>query len=1141
MKRTLLHLSAQAFASGFFRTVGVALIIGGCLLQAAQAAPQVSISDPADMGDSSGDIRNIGAYVRGDILFLTMQVEGVAAPSVEQTPEGMNNRYYYHWLLDTDNNPATGRSNAEYEGQPTGVTKPIGTERVIMIGWRNGKPNGLEIYDPLDEDNPIATGFTYFASGNTLTAAVPLTTLGLSHGQTIAISGFQEGSSEGWKVDWVESAELTIEAPQGSVKTVTDPADMGDSSGDIRNIGAYALGEHLFLWMTVEGIAAPSVANTPEGMSNRYYYHWLLDTDNNPATGRSNSEYEGNPTGVAKPIGTERVIMVGWRNGKPNGVKVYDPLDEDTVLLSDFPFQAGGNTLMAMVPFSTLGLSPGQTVALSAFQEGASEGWKVDWVESVEMTMDGPATPIAVIEDPADMGDSSGDIRRVSAWVQNESLHLSMTVRGVAAPSVENTPEGMSNRYYYHWLLDTDNNPATGRSNAEYEGNPTGVSNPIGTERVVMIGWRNGKPNGLEVYDPLDEDNPILSRFEYQASGNTLTAVIPLADLGLTRGQTIALSAFQEGASEGWKVDWVESASLTLETGESSGAPVVSVDDPQDMGDSSGDIKRIEATIQNGNLVLRMWVYGVIMPSMDETPDGMVNRYYYHWLLDTDNNPATGRSNAEYEGNPTGVSRPIGTERVIMIGWRNGALNGLKVYDPLDEDTVLISDFNYEKSGDMVEVKLPLASLGLTMGQTIAFSAFQEGASEGWKVDWVESAELTLSEGDLPTLSLATVFTGSAYGFEIQLTDDGPAQANPATVQVLLDGTSAIAQANKTGGVTTISGTHPSLLPPNTKHTLELSLEVGGEVQSRTFIFDVGPYTVLPSAGRLATLDQSNKGFLVYTTAISSWQTGVPSLHSNMVEYAEMQLSGQLTEETTGAPWFNDMNPDGTGPWKGMGTVVEGVINWFELAPESDASLNFPNDEPIPNMVWGVSEGLVVEILTYLELPQGAHKLGLYSEGGHKVTAGLSPSSPLISVWDNTEVENRIPTYFGRNQFLDVVAPEAGYYPVRILWFQSRRRQEPGLMLEFFSVKGRDMHLVNQTGNADSIKAFRAGVLLTPGVELPTLVMSRNGANLTFQYTGRLEAANTINGPWTVIGQPAQSPVTVQTTGTARFFRSRND
>jgi len=122
----------------------------------------------------------------------------------------------------------------------------------------------------------------------------------------------------------------------------------------------------------------------------------------------------------------------------------------------------------------------------------------------------------------------------------------------------------MANRYYYHWLLDTDNNPATGRSNAEYEGSPTGVSKPIGAERVLMIGWRDGKPGGIEIYDPANEDVALATNFTYQASGNTLTAIVPLAALGVSPGQTVGFSAFQEGASEGWKVDWLESQSLAL-------------------------------------------------------------------------------------------------------------------------------------------------------------------------------------------------------------------------------------------------------------------------------------------------------------------------------------------------------------------------------------------------------------------------------------------------------------------------------------------------------------------------------------------------------------------------------------------------
>ena len=140
---------------------------------------------------------------------------------------------------------------------------------------------------------------------------------------------------------------------------------------------------------------------------------------------------------------------------------------------------------------------------------------------------------VAGVDDPSDMADSSGDISRIEAWVEHENLHLTMTVYGVFAPSVEDTPAGMTNRYYYHWLLDTDNNPDTGYLNDEYEGNATNLETPIGADIVVMLGWRDGAPNGVEVYDALTEE-VLFEDFEYMIDGDTIHAVIPLEDLGLT-------------------------------------------------------------------------------------------------------------------------------------------------------------------------------------------------------------------------------------------------------------------------------------------------------------------------------------------------------------------------------------------------------------------------------------------------------------------------------------------------------------------------------------------------------------------------------------------------------------------------------
>ena len=184
-------------------------------------------------------------------------------------------------------------------------------------------------------------------------------------------------------------------------------------------------------------------------------------------------------------------------------------------------------------------------------------------------------------------------------------------------------------------------------------------------------------------------------------------------------------------------------------------AVTTKVDDDQDMADSSGDVKMLQAAYEDGQLYLRMTVYGVITPAVGDTPAGMTNRYYYHWILDTDDDAGTGFSNAEYEGNATNVT-PIGADVVVMVGWRDGNPNGLEIYDPLTEET-LMEDFDFEASGDSMEVSFPIEVIGLNEGDTISFSAFQEGASDDWAVDWLEPTTLVFipmsvkSEGKLAT------------------------------------------------------------------------------------------------------------------------------------------------------------------------------------------------------------------------------------------------------------------------------------------------------------------------------------------------------------------------------------------------------
>jgi len=299
------------------------------------------------------------------------------------------------------------------------------------------------------------------------------------------------------------------------------------------------------------------------------------------------------------------------------------------------------------------------------------------------------------VDDPSDMADRSGDIKRIEAWVEDGNLNLTMTVYGVFAPSVGQTSRGMTNRYYYHWLLDTDNNPDTGYNNSEYEGNATNLETPIGADLVVQFGWRDGATDGVEVYDALTEDT-LLEDYEYTIDGDTIHAVIPLAVLGLTSDDTIAVSAFQEGASNDWQVDWVESAVLPLAV--AAGEPVnpgtaglvLYYDFEADANDMSGggnDGALLgDASVMDGVLVLDGDGDAVAVPRIGGADAVYSNVSYGMWIYPTtDLTPlqfSGGMNTSPWGAGAIHLKANYGVVNVGINGLAGGDLVGTTVIDP---------------------------------------------------------------------------------------------------------------------------------------------------------------------------------------------------------------------------------------------------------------------------------------------------------------------------------------------------------------------------------------------------------------------------------------------------------------------------
>ncbi|MFT5191024.1 MAG: hypothetical protein ACI957_004062, partial [Verrucomicrobiales bacterium] len=933
------------------------------------------------------------------------------------------------------------------------------------------------------DEEALVSDFAWEKVGNTLQATIPYESLGLVPGQTVSVSAFQEGQSDGWAVDFIESAELKIPAaaatPSAPIVEVVDPADLGDSSGDLAKVTATVVGENFILTFESHGITTPTEEETPEEKTNRYYYHWLIDTDNNPATGVSNATYENNSTGIVDSIGTEIIIQFGWRNGATDGVYAYSPLDPDEeALVSDFAWEKVGNTLQATIPYEPLGLVPGQTVSVSAFQEGQSDGWAVDFIESAELKIPAaaatPSAPIVEVVDPADLGDSSGDLAKVTATVVGENFILTFESHGITTPTEEETPEEKTNRYYYHWLIDTDNNPATGVSNATYENNSTGIVDSIGTEIIIQFGWRNGATDGVYAYSPLDPDEEALvSDFAWEKVGNTLQATIPYEPLGLVPGQTVSVSAFQEGQSDGWAVDFIESVELKIPVvgGGSENTNIAIVSDAvDDLLDPSGDLKEIRATTDGEFLYLGMSVESIITPKDGETGEGLTNRYYYHWLIDADNNPATGVSNATYENVSTGVGRVVGSEIVIQIGWRNGAPDGINAYDPTDPDErAYLSEFEWAAMGDSFEAKLPLAALELSVGQKVSFSAFQEGQSDGWATDWIESAELLLSlPGSDSGSDLSKNIFVDGYGFTVVLEDGEDGAVDPAQVTATLDGAEVSVTATKEGDLTTVTGIYAALLEPGAEHAL--SVKYSGGVTDVPVV--VPDYSVIPSTYGVKSLEGVGRGFVVNVSQISDSQSeDGSSAHGYDLEKAELQIAGELISHE-GKPYYNEASDDKNG-WTAASTTVEGIINWAEEAPTDAGYFNSfetnQEDQPIP-LASNSANGLVIEVLAYLELDEGYHRLGLNTIGGYKASMGPDGRDRLSPVLGSYQDSVRY-SFLG-DKYFDVLVPEAGLYPIRIL-FTHVQRTEEGASMELFSLKGAKRIAINDPDDPDAIKAYQ--------------------------------------------------------------------
>jgi len=353
----------------------------------------------------------------------------------------------------------------------------------------------------------------------------------------------------------------------------------------------------------------------------------------------------------------------------------------------------------------------------------------------------------------------------------------------------------------------------------------------------------------------------------------------------------------------------------------------------------------------------------------------------------------------------------------------------------------------------------------------------------------------------------------------VVLADNGSAVVDQATVKVTFDGAPAKATVNKTGGNTTIVVASTGVLAPASSHSVSLSFTAGGVNYTRNWSFNVGNYTTLSTSTGTKPGSGKDAGFRIRTVQSEAGR-------GNSDSESEKQLLNNSNK-----PNLADLSL-----FTASGFYVEsGVINYNQDAPGAVGNFNADNgnpDKPIPGIpgTTGSTDNLSQEILTYLDLPAGVIRMGVNSDDGFNVkpVTGADAKVPPLGIFNGGRGASDTIFFF--------VVPQAGVYPMRLIWYEGGG----GANAEWFTVnKQGEKILINSTA-AGAIKAYRGrDESQKLGGDIPTISVARDGANVKITFTGKLQSADAITGPWTDVAgatSPRNAPVSG---GPVKFWRSR--
>lgn len=350
---------------------------------------------------------------------------------------------------------------------------------------------------------------------------------------------------------------------------------------------------------------------------------------------------------------------------------------------------------------------------------------------------------------------------------------------------------------------------------------------------------------------------------------------------------------------------------------------------------------------------------------------------------------------------------------------------------------------------------------------------------------------------------------------------DGSNPVTTGTVKLRVGGVEIPATVTKSGSVTTVKHSPTALWAPGTTYALSLTYNDGTD-RTNNWSFTTANYPVLTPAMKVT--NATVPGFV--------WR-----MHQNeanqdtTVQKALNALSGAL-----GLPNLADPNAQGpaaapgTPANPGNGTMtfnIPTVINVSQSALTSFGT--FAPDEQMPGIP-GTSfstDGVAVEINTFIQFPSGFHTMVVNSDDGFRTTAGFLNDSPLtMAVVDGGR--SSADTVF---QF---AVQEAGVYAFRTIYFEGGGDAN----IEWFTITPDGSRiLINDTLNG-GVPSFQQGTI--PSAPVSVVVSARLNASgqVVIEWSsGTLLSADSVNGTYLPVAGATNPHVVNPASAPSKFYR----